>query len=342
MLRFEVAADDLARSRFAISPAFELCCLLRALAYGEGTLPPAWSARLRPVFERLRRTTALDAALALNVPGAGADFTAPPPGGPAQTWADDLRAIRSTPAAVARREIAALTAARPVRDPSVRAVLDAGDAVALLAEALDRAWHELLAPDWSRVRAVCERDVQYRLAVIGTHGWAATVSGLKRGSSWRRGGLELADASGDSEPVRLHGEGLLLIPSVFVGPRGASHHEEPWPKTVVYPARGTAALLRPGSEAPPRALAALLGRSRALLLLELATPASTTQLAHSLALAPGAVGDHLTVLRRAGLLDRARAGRSVLYRRTPLGDALAAGAAAEPGGATAEPAGTCG
>ncbi|MDR3084504.1 MAG: helix-turn-helix domain-containing protein [Streptomyces sp.] len=68
-----------------------------------------------------------------------------------------------------------------------------------------------------------------------------------------------------------------------------------------------------------------MGRTRALLLLELAAPASTTQLARSLDLAPGAVGDHLTVLRRAGLLDRARTGRSVLYRRTALGDALAAG-----------------
>ncbi|MFF4140949.1 winged helix-turn-helix domain-containing protein [Streptomyces sp. NPDC001698] len=326
MLRFEVAADDLARSRFALSPAFELCCLLRALAYGECPLPPAWSARLRPAFERLRRTTALDAALALNVPGGGADFTAPPPSGPAQTWAEDLAAIRATPAAVARREITALIAAHPVRDPRVRAVLDAEDAVAWLAAALDRAWHDLLAPDWPRVRAVCERDVQHRLAVIGARGWAATVSGLQPGSVWRRDGLELTDVSGGLEPVRLRGEGLLLIPSVFVGPRGACHHEEPWPKTVIYAARGTAALLDTSSEAPPEVLAGLLGRTRALILLELAAPASTTQLARSLGLAPGAVGDHLTVLRRAGLLDRARTGRSVLYRRTPLGDALAAGA----------------
>lgn len=331
MLRFEVAADDLARSRFAISPGFELCCLLRALAYGESPLPPAWSARLRSAFERLRRTTALDAALALNVPGGGADFTAPPPSGPAQTWAQDLAAIRATPAAVARREITALTAARPVRDPRVRVVLDAEDAVTQLADALDRAWHDLLAPYWPRVRAVCERDVQHRLAVIGAHGWAATVGGLRPGSTWRRGGLELSNASRGLQTVRLRDEGLLLIPSVFVGPLGASHQNEPWPKTVVYPARGTAVLLHPGSEAPPQALAALVGRSRALLLLELATPASTTQLAHSLDLAPGAVGDHLTVLRRAGLLDRARTGRSVLYRRTPLGDALAAGAAQHDG-----------
>ncbi|MFE0538611.1 hypothetical protein ACFW20_31775 [Streptomyces nigra] len=32
MLRFEVSVEDLLRSRFALSPAMDLCLLLRALA----------------------------------------------------------------------------------------------------------------------------------------------------------------------------------------------------------------------------------------------------------------------------------------------------------------------
>ena len=71
------------------------------------------------------------------------------------------------------------------------------------------------------------------------------------------------------------------------------------------------------------ALGVLIGASRARVLRALDEPVSTTQLAAALRLAVGAAGDHLAVLLRAGLVDRARAGRSVLYRRTPLGDALA-------------------
>ena len=125
--------------------------------------------------------------------------------------------------------------------------------------------------------------------------------------------------------IGLDGAGLLLVPSVFVWPELAVHAEEPWPKAIVYPARGVGTLLEHGPPEAPAHLSALLGRSRALLLVTLADPASTSQLARAFGMATGAVGDHLAVLHRAGLVERARSGRSVLYRRTPLGEALVAG-----------------
>jgi len=89
---------------------------------------------------------------------------------------------------------------------------------------------------------------------------------------------------------------------------------------------------------------ALLGRSRALLLDTLAQPASTSQLARAFGMATGAVGDHLAVLHRARLVERVRSGRSVLYRRSALGDALVGPAAMSfdrlAGSARAPPLGT--
>lgn len=89
--------------------------------------------------------------------------------------------------------------------------------------------------------------------------------------------------------------------------------------------RAPRALWETSRRPAPGALDALLSGSRARLLTALDDPARTTQLARVLPLAVGAVGDHLAVLHHAGLLSRSRAGRSVLYRRTPLGDALAGG-----------------
>lgn len=113
---------------------------------------------------------------------------------------------------------------------------------------------------------------------------------------------------------------------MFVWPALAVLTRSPWPVTLVYPARGAGALRRPtpGTAADQTVLADLVGATRAQLLIAVATPGSTTQLALSLGHSPGAVGDHLAVLLRAGLIVRSRPGRSVLYRRTPTGDALVA------------------
>lgn len=320
----EVSVEDLLRSRFALSPAMDLVLLLRSLAGQNRPLPRAWAARLLPAFERLRRETELNAALALHTPQGGPDFVAPPPRGLNQTWADDLATIRATPLEAARQEIATNATGPAARDPRVRAVLDSTDAVPRIAEAMDQAWQELLAPDWPQLRAICERDVVHRVGVIGEHGWATTIESLHPSIAWRAGAIELGFFPRGGT-VRLAGDGLLLIPSVFVG-NLAAHLEDPWPRTLIYPARGTAALWGEQETVPrPDALTALVGRSRARLLVALDAPASTSHLARSLAMAPGAVGDHLAILRDAGLLVRTRSGRSVLYRRTPLGEALVAG-----------------
>ncbi|MCC9309822.1 winged helix-turn-helix domain-containing protein [Kitasatospora sp. RB6PN24] len=324
MLRFEVGTDDLLRSRFALSPAFELCTVLHILS---GDLPhrplaARWAARLRPAFQQLCAETDLAGVLALQSASGGAGFIAPPPAaGLTQTWADDLAAIRATPLDAARAEIADCRGAKPSVSPAVAEVLASPDVVQRIAGALDRAWHALLAPDWPRLRAICERDVVHRAGRLGRHGWAAALAGLHPRLRWHDGGIEVLGRS-RTRVVPLAGEGLLLVPSVFTHPQTAAHVDDAWPKAIIYPARGTADLWGSAEPEVPDALADLLGRSRARLLSALTEPAGTTQLARSLGMAPGAVGDHLAVLRRAGLLNRARDGRTVLYYRTPVAQAL--------------------
>ena len=77
--------------------------------------------------------------------------------------------------------------------------------------------------------------------------------------------------------------------------------------------------------AAPEAVDELLGPARARLLIALRSPATTTALARRLGVTPGAVSQHLAVLHRAGLVDRQRSGRTVLYQASELGLALLAG-----------------
>jgi DNA-binding transcriptional ArsR family regulator len=80
------------------------------------------------------------------------------------------------------------------------------------------------------------------------------------------------------------------------------------------------------AEAPQPAafasLSRLIGPVRAQMLVHLAEPRSTSQLVALSGYGLGTVGGHLKVLLDAGLAERRRAGRSVLYRRTTLGNRL--------------------
>jgi DNA-binding transcriptional ArsR family regulator len=126
-----------------------------------------------------------------------------------------------------------------------------------------------------------------------------------------------------SGSLELCGRGLLLVPSVFVWPAVAIIAEGPRPPTLIYPARGSVLVWEPLDE-PPRALAALIGCRRAAILALLDAPSSTTGLAHRLDVNPGSVSQHLAVLHDAGLIERYRVGRIVLYRRSAAGNLLVA------------------
>lgn len=321
-MRFVVGAEDLARTRFALSPAFELQRLINGLTgVAHQGVPETSLSRFGERFAKLRGEPGMDAVLALRLARSVATLLSPPPQRYAQTIEDDLAAIRATPLDTARAEIDYYVTRQADLSGTVKAVLSSPDVLHHLTEALAHAWRVLLEDEWPMLRLLCERDIVHRSSELGRAGWTAALAGLHPDVRWRDSGIDLPKPQ--NKTIDLGGAGLLLIPSVFVWPGFAVFSEAPWPNGIAYPARGVGTLFEQGPPETPEQLSALLGRTRAVLLTALRDPASTSQLARAFGLSTGAVGDHLAVLHASRLVERARAGRSVLYRRTPLGDSLA-------------------
>ncbi|GAA4203244.1 winged helix-turn-helix domain-containing protein [Streptosporangium oxazolinicum] len=315
MSYLECTPEDLARTRFVMSPMAQVVTALPLLAGVR--LPPGmsrWTAGVRDRYEALVAADPVLRALAdlLVVTDYVPDFFCVPPPRVDTTFSEEALAVRRTPYRKARADLELSYRGRPTA-----AALDVPDVAERVAGSLTAAWSELIEPDWPRTRALLERDIVRRAGQLAVYGWAEVFDELDVHMSLEGDRILLGRVTGASH--RLGGVGLVLMPNAFGG--RIVYLDPPRAFGLTYPARGVAALWESRVSAPG-SLAALLGRGRAAVLLELATPASTSQLVARLGMTLGGVGDHLAVLRRSGLVSRGRSGRSVLYARTPMGDAL--------------------
>lgn len=325
MFRTDIGHNDLAASRFGISPLNEL---LQAFATLSGFLPDpvlaTWVRRTRPRFARLRwRHPGIDALARLwSTWGEPPDFLSPPPAGPEETIDRELAVVRATPYERARAQLdRSLTEIGRSLPAETGAIIQSPDAVARLADGLEEAWPEVMEPDWPMIRTILQKDLLYRANLLANRGWAEALNDLSPRIRWSTKGetgvIEIPRQVDEYHPS--DGRGLVFGPSIFwlrvwVDP--------PHPRAMFYPARGKAALAQMDEPATGDALEKLIGRTRAQVLRALEEPSTTTQLSRQYRMSLGAVGHHLSALRSAGLVVGARTGQSVLYRRTTLGDDL--------------------
>lgn len=328
MLVHRFSVEDLSLTRFAISPMWELMSAVRTLhdpARGAHHLP--WIREALPIARGL----GIDRALALT-PATGymPDFLTPPPSSPVTEFESELALVRATPAAQVRKEVAIMirdsrsTAGGPVAEAFVE---HPRRELAKLCDGLGAFWEAAVAPHWARVRAVLEADVRHRSGRLAEGGPAHLFSDLDPRVAWKPPMLEIEMVYEATIP--LSGRGLVIMPSVFESTRPVSISNAPWQPTLIYPSRGVALVWEPGSDAGPAELTALVGGTRADLLVSLAAARTTTELAELLSLHAGGISHHLGVLQRAGLVSRERSGRRVLYMRTPLAERLLGAGAGE-------------
>ncbi|WP_442807206.1 DUF5937 family protein [Streptomyces sp. NBC_01294] len=310
--------------RFAVSPMWEVGPSFRLLRSGSTPLVHRpWAAQVRP---RLAAAGLDRGWLAELIPPSGyvPDFLNPAPTGPAPDLAEELAGIRASPADRVRRELDRLGQEQGGLGPRARTLYAEPRArLGRVTEEIETYWELALAPYWARIRAVLEADVFHRSRRVAEHGAGRLFNALHPSVSRDDNALRL-DRRHRPLSRTTAGAGLLLIPSAFTGPVPFTRVTPPEPPQLAYPARGTGSLREPRPVTRTEALAAVLGRSRTLLLTELETPASTTELARRTGLSAAGVSQCLTALRDAGLVSAHRAGRSVLYARTGVAESLLA------------------
>jgi DNA-binding transcriptional ArsR family regulator len=321
MIRYRFGRDDLLRSRFAVSPLFEIVWSSHILRRPErAPLHRPWVAAARAGLAGLDWALLDRVANGYGERGYVPDFITPPPATPFADLDGELDRVRATPHHRVALEVAWRFEGREV-PAVVRPLLDDPAAGLDRLVAVMRAyWQRAIEPWWPAIRAVLEADIVHRARRLTAGGAIEVFAGLHHGVRWRDGAVEVEHRT--EHDVDLRGRGLLLVPTVFAWPEVFSMIDEPWQPALIYTPRGVGALWAPAEEPDPGALDALLGRRRAAILRALGTPATTHDLAERLAASPGGVSEHLGVLRRAGLARAQRDGRRVLYTRTAAGEQL--------------------
>jgi DNA-binding transcriptional ArsR family regulator len=319
VIRYRFGADDLLRTRFAVSPLFEVVWSTHVLR------EPRSRALHRPWVAAARaRLTGLDWSLldlVANGPGGFGfvpDFITPPPLTPLADLEGELARVRATPPEQVAREVGRRFEGHEI-PPVVRPLLeDPPRGLDRLVATMRAYFERAIEPWWPALREVLEADIVHRARRLAAGGTIDVFAGLHRRVRWGDGVLEIEHRV--DHDVDLRGRGLLLVPAAFGWPEVFTMIDEPWQPALIYTPRGAGALWAPREDADPAALDALLGRRRAAILRSMRVPASTLDLAERLAASPAGVSEHLGVLRAAGLVRAHRDGRRVLYARTAAGE----------------------
>jgi DNA-binding transcriptional ArsR family regulator len=321
-LRIHFTCDDLARTIVAPEPdpLWEVLLSLHLLQTDDDQpLFGRWRRHVR------RRLQASDRRLLDLAPpdGYSPDFLTPAES--AEGFEQGLAAIEQTPTARLAAELARLVA-RGQLSPWMWS-LAAGDSMARreLVDSIRRYHRIAVAPYWTAIRREVHRDLAIRSRAALTGGFTGFAGQLHPDIRWSPPRLEVRAGRMDRD-IDLAGRSLRIVPSIFCRqhpimlgdprlPQVLVHPVDPDPTWVDEQARG---LARDG-----RALAALLGRTRAAVLGSVAEDGcSTSELARRLGISPASASEHASVLHQAGLIRTYRVGAAVRHTLSPTGAEL--------------------
>lgn len=326
VLRIHFSTADVGRVRLAPGPdpLWEIVLSLHPLQQRECSAPVRrWRRQSRT------RLPAATRMLTTLVPPRGdfPDFLTPLTDRPRTSIDDGIGLVLRSPRAVLRRDLTALAGIR--RPPTWMRRLADGDREQLgeLGRLLTEYHRAAIAPHWSHIRTLADRDGAERLRTLRDGGTEHLLRGLPAGATWRFPVLELDYPV--RQEIRLDGRGLLLVPSFFCWrtPVTLVNNDQDGTPVLVYPLDERRPEPDDGAPAAVR-LGPLVGGTRAAIVRLLDEPGpgdrapSTSELARDAGIAVSTTSHHLGILREAGIVDSERHGSEVRHRLTSHGRAV--------------------
>jgi len=327
VVTIELDAAQLSKVRFAVSPLWEVGLAALVLRRADpGVLFRRWAEQARRDVD----STALDRMMALT---AGRDFVpdvfSTRLGEEQPEISEVPDHLRGMPDELLTRDLARLDRAHRGGHGWIRSLM--GDPVRAreeIADVVAEFWRGAIAPHWQAFQRLARADIARHALGAADEGQGVMLDGLHPEVIWTGTALDISGACETSFGPTPAEEGILLSPSAFAWPHVHVMSNAPFQPAIAYGVRGFATLWeRTDERGPSPALERLVGAGRARVAGAILTPATTTELAHALSIAPATASEHLRTLMDARLASALRDGRSVVYSLTELGrELLLAGA----------------
>ncbi|MET7463119.1 helix-turn-helix domain-containing protein [Nonomuraea sp. NPDC005501] len=319
MLRIHFTSEDLRRITLAedTDPLWDVLLSLHVLQEGRELTYGEWWRRTRQV-----KVTDMRLLLSLTPPqGYSPDFLTPGRGG--DPLEEQLDWLLSTPTPRFREELSYFNDKQP-NSASIRALLDGGaPMLRRLGNAITEYHHAGIAPYKRMLRPHLQADHARRLQALADGGVDRLLNELHPDVVWEPPVLCVLDYV--EHDVHLEGRGIVLLPSAFCRRHPITLRDTDLPPLLCFPVQppvGWLPRVRADDAPEHEPVVALLGRTRAYVLEQVARPMTTTELAQRLGISLAMASRHAAVLRNAGLVDSRRDGNTVFHHITALGRAL--------------------
>ncbi|MFN8529093.1 MAG: metalloregulator ArsR/SmtB family transcription factor [Anaerolineae bacterium] len=326
-ISIQLTAQDVIGLRFAYSPAMTITTSYALMKRPEGSdaLFRRWMNEAEQALHGMEFPF-MDAVIPPR--SYMADFVTPTPDRRICELEMELTRIRETPAEVIRANVEKLIDLHGENEQRHFFLAYPYESLECLIDELRVYWRRVLAPHWDRMVPKLDDDIMLHARQLALHGADTMLNAVSPSMKYDSLLIQLDKSKSPCDhketEVALNGRGLYLVPSMLTYAEAVYWQIVPeYEPMLIYGAHGSGLWYEsPVIPNPEKELVMALGAGRARVLLALADPAPTSELARKLHMTSGALSQQLKRLRGAGLVTTQRRGYFVYYGLSDRGQKL--------------------